>query len=66
MDTIYLLLEKEISVNLASTYDSTPLRVPAQFGHLEVTKTLVNIVVAINNFNNYCDIPLTLATRKGI
>jgi len=45
------LPDKEMSVNLTDTDDSTPLHTSAQLGHLEATKILVEVVAALNYTN---------------
>jgi len=46
VDIIKLLLDKGMSVNLTNMNGSTTLHVSAQFGHLDATKSCVEIGAA--------------------
>jgi len=56
---------KGISVNLTDTYDSTPLHISAEFGHLEAKQILVEQDAVINNTNKYGVTPLMLGAYNG-
>jgi ankyrin repeat protein len=54
-----------MSFNLNKSDEFTPLRICAEFGHLETTKDLVERGVAINYTDRDGNTSLIMATLKG-
>jgi ankyrin repeat protein len=65
VDIIKLLLDKEMSVNMTNTNDTTPLQVSAEFGHLEVKKDSVERGAVTNSTNKYGNTPIMAAAYTG-
>jgi len=65
VDIIRLLLDKGMSFNLNESDEITPLRVCAEFGHLEATKALVERGAAINYTDRDGNTSLIVAAFKG-
>jgi ankyrin repeat protein len=65
VDSIKLLLDKVMSVNLTNTDDPTPLHVSAGCGKLEATNVFVERRAALKNTTKHSVTPLMVAAQSA-